>query len=544
MDEKLSLCGIILFTLSMCFTTGCALFGGGNTSAPDGGNQNDPVARGDYFFDGDAKNGGDGSYASPFNSLETLNDLTLSAGQTVCLTGKLKGNLYLNDLHGTAEEPITITVYNGGAVLDGAGYQAEERGIVTVHNSSYVTLQGLEITDSSRAVGVQKRGVLVSADGGESVTTYAGITLKQLNIHDIYGTLDDNHKGMSVDSKKTGGIQVWTNDGYGRFDGLSIEDCEIENVDNAGISLWYRPGTSAEYKNSPYGENFATHAYSNVKIKNNRIGNVGKNCIFARNLSGGVIEDNVVYNNCNKCFSGNAICTSYVDGTVVQRNEGYGNNARADSEGKMEDGCMLDADLQSKDTIWQYNYSHDNSFGLFMACTDVRDNVTVRYNLSVADRGNMGIIYLNYDGNRVDVYNNTIVTTADTAPYILRTNKNHSRIFNFYNNIIYNCSSGAKCTAVIDEEGDNYVFNNGAGAISYRDNGDITSSVMEEKMISPAFVSTIPVEAKDRIGIQAAQFAKLKPSSPALNSGRAVSGVEKDFFGNTYARSVGCCSRG
>ncbi len=40
--------------------------------------------------------------------------------------------------------------------------------------------------------------------------------------------------------------------------------------------------------------------------------------------------------------------------------------------------------------------------------------------------------------------------------------------------------------------------------------------------------------------MNAAQAFKLSALSPALNAGRAVSGVKSDFFGNAYKKSIGC----
>jgi hypothetical protein len=320
-------------------------------------------------------------------------------------------------------------------------------------------------------------------------------------------------------------------------------------VDNVGIATWYKPGTTAAYKISPYTADFSAHAFTNVAIRGNKIRATGKNGIFARNLLGGVIEHNTVSDTNRTCFSGNSICTSYVDGTVVQFNEGYSNNARTDGNGELADGCMLDADLQSKDTVWQYNYSHDNAFGLFEACTDARDNVTVRFNLSVADHGKKGIIYLNYDSARVEVYNNTIVTissseaSSDPSPVILQTNANHARVLAFFNNVIYNSAAGAKIKAEFSaaDTACNLVYNNGAGKISYTAD-DLTEKNEDGVYSSPLFAGRVPADLAARTGFSATVFAKVKSNSPALRSGKSVSGIEKDFFGNAYSPAIGCCS--
>lgn len=531
----------IIFTLLLCIFflfAFCACEGEtGKPGVNEGGGTaiEEDKTKGDYYFDGDAAVNGDGSYERPFNTLEEIKNLSLIGGNTVCFKGTFYGSLLLENIDGTEQNRILFTSYGGGIpVIDGNGISGENTGVLKIVDCNFITVENMEITDSSDAVG-DKRGILVVATGGEEIRTYRGIELRSLTVRHIKGTTDDDNKGMSALSKRTGGIQIWTDDGMGRFDGISVVGCRISDVDNVGIATWYKPGITSKYKISPYDtENFALHAYTNVLISGNRISQTGKNGIFVRNLLGGRIEDNVVSDTCRVCYSGNSICTSYVDGTIVQRNEGYRNLARVDESGKIEDGCMLDADLQSKDVVFQYNYSHDNAFGLFETCTDVRDHVTVRYNLSVADNGNTGIVYLNYDFAKVDFYNNTIVCTGDTSPVIVRTKSNRTGEFNFFNNIIYNSSASAKINATFSSEEYNYVFNNGLGKIAY------LQTMLTERTASPKFSSVAPNEFSKRCGKDAARFAILKSDSPALNTGKEIYGVKEDFFGNAYSLSIGC----
>ena len=56
----------------------------------------------------------------------------------------------------------------------------------------------------------------------------------------------------------------------------------------------------------------------------------------------------------------------------------------------------------------------------------------------------------------------------------------------------------------------------------------------------PLFAGKAGASVEARTGIIAAQSFKLSALSPALNAGRAVSGVKSDFFGNAYKKSIGC----
>ena len=200
---------------------------------------------------------------------------------------------------------------------------------------------------------------------------------------------------------------------------------------------------------------------------------------------------------------------------------------------------MLDADLASKDTVWQYNYSHDNAFGLFMNCTrsdkDFHDKVTVRYNLSVNDRGAQGIIYINYAAEGIWIYNNTIVTGYDTE-CILQSEPGRRSFFR--NNLIYNRSANA-CFAVDGNSGmkasNNLIYNeygSSIGGVEY------FLSVNKDGIYGedPLFVGYLQEDSIPGIGNL--YDYRVDDASPALGTGRVMEEVP-DFFGNGYKPSIG-----
>ena len=347
---------------------------------------------------------------------------------------------------------------------------------------------------------------------------------------------------MAMWSKITGGIHVWSNDGLGRVDGLTIKGCTITEVSNVGIATWYKVVQKASDNVSatmisPYTDEFKDKAHLNVHIDGNEISHIGKNAIFARNLFGGLIEYNVVHDTAKYCVSGNTIVTRSVDGTVIQYNEGYRNLARErDGDGKLQDGCMLDADLDSKYTVWQYNYSHDNSFGLFLNCTEGNDVAIVRYNLSVNDKGNKGIIYINYVSAGIYVYNNTIITSYDTE-YVIQSNGS-GRVSFFYNNIIYNRSATAKIGISSNHSltaENNLIYNEYGSSI---ENLDYFKSLNKNGIYDkdPMFVGYLQEDSI--LGIDNLHDYKVDNSSPALGVGKVVADVP-DFFGNSFKKSIG-----
>lgn len=518
----------------------------GNPSNPPPGEEEeeDKLSEKGIFFSSSAVDGGDGSYEKPYKSLSAISDLELEPGAHIYLErgSQFYGGLAITDAHGTKDEPIVVTAYGKGVDPSIDGNDLSGGGVLHLANCSNIIVEELEIFDSA-TTEEDRRGVLITCDnnnGTEELITYKNITLRNLYIHDINGFRDAENSGMAIESKKTGGIHLWSNDGLGRVDGLNITGCRITEVSNVGIATWYHMDGTSVKKVNPYNDDFKDYAHLNVHISDNEINFIGKNAIFARHLYGGLIERNVIHDTAIYCVSGNTIVTSYVDGTIIQYNEGYRNMARVrESDGKLQDGCMLDADLASKDTIWQYNYSHDNSFGLFLNCTynneNFQDRVIVRYNLSVNDKGNKGIIYINYVSDGIYVYNNTIVTAYDTKCII---QSNNNRTSYFYNNIIYNRSAtatfevGEKSGMVAES---NLIFNEYGSSITGIDYfKSINAGGMYD--VDPMFVGYLQEDSI--LGINSQNTYMLDPNSPALGVGKKIEEVP-DFFGNEWKKSIG-----
>ena len=546
---------LLSFLLLSCSLAACSR--GTDSIGPDEGNSTSSPLVGDewegekeidykrgIFFSSAAEDGGDGSFEKPYHDLAVLPALQIPEGTCLYLErgSQFHGSLILSGICGSEAQPVIVTSYGEGELPKIDGNDLSGSGVVHIENCSNLVVEELELYDSAAAEG-DRRGVLITCDnnaGSREVITYRNITLRNLYIHDICGYLDAENSGMAVSSKKTGGIQLWSNDGLGRIDGLTITDCRIEDISNAGIATWYCLRGDSMEKISPYSSDFGKFAHRNVRIADNEISFVGKNAIFVRNLEGGVIEHNVIHDTAIGCVSGNTIVTSYVDGTVIQYNEGYRNMARPrERDGKLQDGCMLDADLGSKNTLWQYNYSHDNAFGLFLNCTrsdgEFRDSAIVRYNLSVNDHGDQGIIYINYASDGIEVYNNTIVTGYDTG-CILQINGGTTS--SFHNNLIYNRSAAARFE--IDGTGrmevsHNLICNEYGSTI---EGAEYFLSVNQDGIFGedPRFVGHLQEDSVP--GIEKQYDYQLDTNSPALGVGKTVD-ADEDFFGNEYRESIG-----
>ena len=404
-----------------------------------------------YFFDSESTDG-DGTKEKPYSSLSKISDISFKPGTKIFLKKNsiFKEQFSLINLNGEKENPIIFTSYGDkGDKPKIVGKEALDKGIVYISNCSNILFQNMEIYSEIKEESAAK-GILVelsNEEGTEEVKTYHNITLKNLYIHDIYGYSDKENQGMAMKSKLTGGIHLWSSDGNAKIDGFNVSNSIIENVTNVGIATWYKVVGTKVSKVSPYDDDFEKYAHTNVTISNNEISYIGKNAAFLRNIKGGKFDHNVVHDTALICNAGNQIVTSYVDDIVVEYNEGYNNKASLREDGKIQDGAMLDSDLQSKNVIFQYNYSHNNSFGLYISCDGkskndkgASDNVILRYNVSINDYGNKGIIYANYYSGKIECYNNTIITDKTTKNII---QINNDRTLSFYNNIVFSRSKDA-----------------------------------------------------------------------------------------------------
>lgn len=444
------------FLLSSCSSSNIGSGGDGGCHDPIDPPLDEPIDEtGDaYFFDSESTDG-DGTKEKPYSSLSKISDISFKPGTKIFLkkNSVFKEKFSLKNLNGEKDNPIIFTSYGDkGDKPKIVGKETLDKGIVYISNCSNILFQNMEIYSEIKEESAAK-GILVELSNEESTEeakTYHNITLKNLYIHDIYGFSDKENQGMAMKSKLTGGIHLWSSDGNAKIDGFNVLNSKIENVTNVGIATWYKVVGTRVSKVSPYDDDFEKYAHTNVTISNNEISYIGKNAAFLRNIKGGKFDHNVVHDTAIICNAGNQIVTSYVDDIVIEYNEGYNNKASLRADGKVQDGAMLDSDLQTKNVIFQYNYSHNNSFGLYISCDGTSkndkgasDNVILRYNVSINDYGNKGIIYSNYYSGKIECYNNTIITDKTTKNII---EMNNDRTLSFYNNIVFSRSKDASFT--------------------------------------------------------------------------------------------------
>ncbi|MCP4455449.1 MAG: right-handed parallel beta-helix repeat-containing protein [Planctomycetes bacterium] len=266
-------------------------------------------------------------------------------------------------------QPIVIDRYGEGARprIDGEG---KVRSTLSLYNVEYWQVSGLEITNTGETREAGRRGVTIHI---KDFGTAHGITLRDLHIHDVNGSL--------VKKKGGGSAILWHNEGRvtrSRFDGLLIEDCHLECCGRNGINS--RGNTRRDQ----------WWPSVNVVIRRNLLEQIPGDGIVPIGCDGAVVEHNVMRDCPRLLPEGEAAAGIWPwssDNTVIQFNEVSDHKAPWDAQG-------FDSDWNCRNTLIQYNYSHDNEGGFLLVCNNGgsklpwnigNQGTVVRYNISVND---------------------------------------------------------------------------------------------------------------------------------------------------------------
>jgi hypothetical protein len=328
-----------------------------------------PLGAATYYVDagkGADSNSGT-SPAAAWKTLDRVNAASFRPGDRILFRAGAawKGQLAPRT-SGSEKAAIVIDRYGEGPLprIDGAG---EVEDAVRLYNVGHIEVRHLEITNRGPKPAV-RRGVHVFAD---NFGVARHIVIAGLYVHDVNG---DNTK------KDNGGIIFRTNGDKvpSRFEGLTIERNIVWKVDRSAIAAqsyhWNR-----KYWNPSL----------NVVIRDNLVDDIGGDGIVPWATDGVLVEHNIA-RNCNRRANDyNAgIWPWSTDNSLFQLNEAAFTHDTRDGQG-------FDSDYNSRNTLFQYNYSHDNQGGFMLICTpvkrDPRENLgnygtVIRHNISRDDR--------------------------------------------------------------------------------------------------------------------------------------------------------------
>ncbi len=498
-----------------------------------GGNEPRQITAGKAMtFYVDSRNGDDGKVGTTpeaaWKTLEKVNATTFLPGDRILLKSSSvwEGQLWPKG-SGVEGKPIRVGIYGGGVkpVINGGGTVEDT---MLLKNQEYWEIENLEITNTG-AQRAERRGVHVALeDYGEAHHIY----IRGLTIHDVNG-VDSVKPNGGIDYTSVGGKKP------SRFIDLRIENNEIYHVDRSGIFGWADSWVRSKWNPS-----------LGVVVRGNQLHDVGGDGIVVVATDGALVEHNVVGHANQRSDGYNvAIWAWSADNTLIQNNEAYGTKGQRDGEG-------FDSDWNSRNTVIQYNYSHDNDGGFLLICNEGghsseesagNTGTVVRYNISQNDR-TRGI---NIAGPVKDslIYNNTIYVGPEHTVDLLLFSDWHgwSEGSHFYNNIFY-VAGTARFSYGISRAADGaYVSARGFGAS--KDNlfdanvyygvevpaNDAHALTADPKLAAPG---------QGTMGILSLTGYRLQPTSPSRKSGVFVEkSGRRDFWGNAVP-SCGKTDRG
>jgi parallel beta-helix repeat protein len=333
-----------------------------------------------YFVNCAAASNGNGTSASPWNNLTTVNSKTFAPGDRLLFNrGTTCRGSFVFSSSGTSTSPISIHAYGTGPLpaIDGTGHNRA----VKLLNTSYVTLRNLEVKNS------RVWGVLVTTNRDAPAV---GITLKNLIVHHVTGGSYREMKakwtglvvfapGMIVEPNMTRGSGVYTRNSY--FDGVLVDNViAYDTTLWGGIFVW-GVQVDQDLKWKGHAQDPALQS-RNITIQNSTVHDTFGDGIAIYMSRNGTIQNSVV--------SRSGIEPPPADiGTPVglwwwsssnmkaQFNESYNNRSPG------VDGGGYDIDFWSTNSTVQYNYGHDNGaycISVFGTAGETKSNI-VRYNV-------------------------------------------------------------------------------------------------------------------------------------------------------------------
>lgn len=271
---------------------------------------------------------------------------------------------------GTKESPNLVAAYDSKTgeifrewtdnkpLIEGEGVV---NAVVQLENGAFWEINNIEVSNNNGTKNDHGDilGIHVIA---QDIGLVEGISILNCNVHHING---------EVGGKKTGGIHVNVlgDSIKTKFNNLRIENNIVAHSGGVGISnqsSWGKINTP-DY-----------HPWTNFVIRKNRVEHTGRNGIIVRYAISPIVEYNILAYN-SRFDSGHSVFNFNTVDCIVQYNEAYGNTSTNHDE---IDHGGFDADYNSRGTIIQYNYSHDNNWFCGIMRKPYNTDITIRYNIS------------------------------------------------------------------------------------------------------------------------------------------------------------------
>ncbi|MCW7945649.1 hypothetical protein AAW14_27475 [Streptomyces hygroscopicus] len=442
------------------------------------------------------------SAAAPWRSLARVNAATFRPGDVIQFrAGTTCNGTLAPHGSGTTAAPIVARSYGTGpdARIDGQGATAA----VLLHNVEGWELRHLDITSTGPAPAAdqQRVGIQVLL---EDYGTGHHYVVADVNVHDVQGC-------DCRDPHASGGI-LFSAEGSTTptgFDDVQVRRNTVTHVDRTGIgtvSSWQKRSI---YPNGP-GSTWVP--MTGVVIADNTVSDAGGDGIMVFNGSEARVVRNTVNGFNTRSADYNVGMYAWnSDHTVFQNNDvGHGKSP----------GMAFDIEGANVNTVYQYNFSHDNGGGFLFVCPSngaASSGGVVRYNISQNDNGGSFLAVITApcgDVPNTRIYNNTIYAPGATT----MVNTVSPTTFRLTNNIFVGSAAGSAFADPYDTYTNN-LYRNVSTLPSHTSGG-----------VSADPLLTAPGTA---VSAGTADGYRLRTGSPAIGAGASLadSGAS-DYFGN------------
>lgn len=323
-----------------------------------------------FYVDCSAATPGDGSQASPFNSIAQVNGHgAFNAGESVLFRAGTDCTGALTPAGtGVADHPITLSAYGDGSkpTINGNGAVAA----IQITNASHWTVSGLHVVNPSDTP-VRRVGILFENSGTAQT---AGIVVTGNHVEDVAGWRNKATNGAGFAQSAGIMVRTW---GKGSVDGITITDNEVNDAAGGGVKI-SAPDTTERYNTKVY-------------VARNKIHDVGGDAIVIHNSDAPLIE----YNSGLNLGQG---AHPYEGGNFAgmwpynSKNPVFQFNVVGNSTTSVYDSTAWDCDMKIVGTcLFQYNYSYGNAGGFYLNCVSncgggaTAANVVLRYNIAQDD---------------------------------------------------------------------------------------------------------------------------------------------------------------
>lgn len=372
------------------------------------------------------------SPSDAWKSFSNINAINLNPGDSVLLKGgeTIIGQLHLNeDDLGTSERPIAVSSFGSGS----ATIFTATRDAILAINSQGISVSNIKLKGSAQLKNNSSGIAIINDLPGDIKLPFIRIDNVEASGFGFCGILIDGNNGKSG------------------FSDVLVSNSSCHDNGEAGLYVYGKFTTSeGKYAHEKVQIRYVK-AYNNTGKPGDDLQNTGSGIVLS-DVNGGTIEHCSAYNNGSLCESlqGGPVGIWAWDSKniIIQHNESFQNKTNGGF-----DGGGFDLDGGMRNSVIQYNYSHDNDgpgilLAQFSYARSHSSNI-VRYNISENDcrKNRYGAIHVWGNVEEAAIYNNSVFHAgpAETKAYGLvfrynedtRISKNFPSQVSFINNIFY-----------------------------------------------------------------------------------------------------------